>query len=80
MKKKEDCRTIIIPWMIGLLHFAKALCDIHATIKLMPLSNYKKLGLCDPMWGWFSGSHYSMEEIPSNRACNDWYGKGAAEV
>ena len=33
---------------IGLLHFAKALCDLGASINLMPLSIYKKLGLGDP--------------------------------
>ena len=39
---------------LGLLHFAKALCDLGASINIMPLSIYKKLGLGDPnptvMW------------------------------
>ena len=33
---------------VGSLHFAKALCDLGASINLMPLSIYKKLGLGDP--------------------------------
>ncbi|KAG5598642.1 hypothetical protein H5410_030012 [Solanum commersonii] len=37
--KKEDSR---------LLHFAKALCDLVASINLIPLSIYKKLGTGDP--------------------------------
>ncbi|KAK4716216.1 hypothetical protein R3W88_014554 [Solanum pinnatisectum] len=31
-----------------MLHFAKALCDLGASINLMPLSVYKKLGLGAP--------------------------------
>ena len=38
----------IIPCTIGLLHFAKTLCDLEASINLMPLSIYKKLALGDP--------------------------------
>ena len=37
-----------IPCIVGSLHFAKALCDLGASINLMPLSIYKKLGLGDP--------------------------------
>ena len=37
-----------IPSIVGSLHFAKALCDLGASINLMPLSIYKKLGLGDP--------------------------------
>ena len=37
-----------IPCTVGSLHFAKALCDMGASINLMPLSIYKKLGLGDP--------------------------------
>ena len=46
--KKEDLGAFTIPCTIGLLHFAKALCDLGASINLMPLSIYKKLGLGDP--------------------------------
>ena len=46
IQKKEDSGTFIIP-CTGLLHFAKALCDLGASINLMPLSIYKKLGLGD---------------------------------
>ncbi|KAK4708643.1 hypothetical protein R3W88_029568 [Solanum pinnatisectum] len=48
VQKKEDPGAFTIPCTIGLLHFAKALCDLGASINLMPLSIYKKLGLRDP--------------------------------
>ena len=48
MQKKKDSSTFIIRCTIGLLHFAKALCDLGASINLMPLSIYKKLVLGDP--------------------------------
>ncbi|XP_069145401.1 uncharacterized protein [Solanum lycopersicum] len=48
VQKKEDMSAFTIPCTIGLLHFAKALCDLGEGINLMPLSMYKKLGLGDP--------------------------------
>ena len=36
------------PRPIGLLHFAKAMCDVGESINLIPLSIQKKLGLWDP--------------------------------
>ena len=48
VQKKEDPGAFTIPCTIGLLHFAKALCDLGASINLMPLSIYKNLGLGDP--------------------------------
>ena len=48
MQKKEDTGAFTIQCTIGLLNFAKALCDLGASINLMPLSFYKKLGLGDP--------------------------------
>ncbi|KAH0634861.1 hypothetical protein KY284_037647 [Solanum tuberosum] len=48
VQKKEDPGAFTIPCIIGLLHFSKALCDLGASINLMPLSIYKKLGLGDP--------------------------------
>ena len=48
VQKKEEHGAFTIPCTIGLLHFAKALCDLGASINLMPLSIYKKLGLGDP--------------------------------
>ncbi|KAK4709871.1 hypothetical protein R3W88_004384 [Solanum pinnatisectum] len=48
VQKKEDPGAFTIPCIIGLLHFAKALCDLGASINLMPLAIYKKLGLGDP--------------------------------
>ena len=48
VQKKEDPGAFIIPCTVGSLHFAKALCDLGASINLMPLSIYKKLGLGDP--------------------------------
>ena len=38
VQKKEDPVAFTIPCTIGLLHFAKALCDLGARINLMPLS------------------------------------------
>ncbi|XP_015166987.1 uncharacterized protein [Solanum tuberosum] len=46
--KKEDHGAFTTPCTIGLLHFAKVLCDLGASINLMSLSIYKKLGLGDP--------------------------------
>ena len=40
--------NITISFIVGSLHFAKELCDLGASINLMPLSIYKKLGLGDP--------------------------------
>ena len=48
VQKKEDPGAFTIPCTIGLLHFAKALCDLGESRNLMPLSIYKKLGLRDP--------------------------------
>ena len=48
VQKKEDQGAFTIPCTVGSLHFAKALCDLGASINLMPLSIYKKLGLGDP--------------------------------
>ena len=47
VQNKEDPCAFTIPCTIGLLYFAKALCDLGASINLMPLSIYKKLGLGD---------------------------------
>ena len=48
VQKKEDLGAFTIPCTVGSLHFAKALCDLGASINIMPLSIYKKLGLGDP--------------------------------
>ncbi|KAK4737366.1 hypothetical protein R3W88_001063 [Solanum pinnatisectum] len=48
VQKKEDPGAFTIPYTIGMLHLAKALCDLGANINLMPLSIYKKLGLGAP--------------------------------
>ena len=48
VQKKEDLGTFTIPCTVGSLHFAKALCDLGASINLIPLSIYKKFGLGDP--------------------------------
>ena len=37
MQNKEDLCTITIPYIVGLLHFSKALCDLSASIYLMLL-------------------------------------------
>ena len=46
--KKEYQGTFTISCTIGLLLFAKELCNLGVSIKLMPLSIYKKLGFGDP--------------------------------
>ena len=47
VQKKEDPGVFTIPCTVESLHFAKTLCDLGASINLMPLSIYKKLGLGD---------------------------------
>ncbi|KAH0679182.1 hypothetical protein KY284_020267 [Solanum tuberosum] len=48
VQNKEDPGAFTIPCTIGMLHFAKALSDLGASINLMTLSIYKKLGLGAP--------------------------------
>ncbi|PHT40145.1 hypothetical protein CQW23_18999 [Capsicum baccatum] len=48
VQKKADPGAFTIPCTIGSLDFAKAFCDLGASINLMPLSIYRKLGLGDP--------------------------------
>ena len=38
VQKKEDLGAFTIPCTVESLHFAKALCDLGASINLMPLS------------------------------------------
>ncbi|KAK4731651.1 hypothetical protein R3W88_024639 [Solanum pinnatisectum] len=45
---KEDPGAFIIPCTIGMLQFAKALCDLGASINLMPYAIFKQLGLAEP--------------------------------
>ncbi|XP_049414650.1 uncharacterized protein LOC125877383 [Solanum stenotomum] len=46
--KREDPGDFTIPCTIGMLQFAKALCDLGASINLMPYAIYKQLGLGEP--------------------------------
>ena len=48
VQKKKDPGAFTVPCTVGLLHFAKALCDLGASINLIPLWIYKKLGLGNP--------------------------------
>nr|XP_016441923.1 PREDICTED: uncharacterized protein LOC107767428 [Nicotiana tabacum] len=48
VKKMEDPGAFTIPCAIGLTSFVKALCDLVASINLMPYVVYKKLGLGKP--------------------------------
>ncbi|KAA3469347.1 gag-asp_proteas domain-containing protein [Gossypium australe] len=41
----KDPRSFTIPVKIGNKHFSKALCELGASINLMPSSTYLKLGL-----------------------------------
>nr|XP_009803766.1 PREDICTED: uncharacterized protein LOC104249084 [Nicotiana sylvestris] len=44
-QKMSDLGSFIIPCTIGSYAFAKALCDLRASINLMPLTIYTKLGI-----------------------------------
>ncbi|XP_070040890.1 uncharacterized protein [Nicotiana tomentosiformis] len=44
-EKLSDLRSFTIPCTIGSYAFAKALCDLGASINLMPLAIYKRLGI-----------------------------------
>ncbi|XP_049352547.1 uncharacterized protein LOC125816945 [Solanum verrucosum] len=46
--KREYPRAFIIPCTIGMFQFSIALCDLRASINLMPYAIYKKLGLGEP--------------------------------
>ncbi|XP_070017010.1 uncharacterized protein [Nicotiana sylvestris] len=46
--KLEDLGAFIIPCTIGSADFAKALCDLGASINLMPYSVFKTLGIEQP--------------------------------
>ncbi|XP_047250009.1 uncharacterized protein LOC124885809 [Capsicum annuum] len=48
VQKKANLGAFTIPFMVGSLDFSKDLCDLGASINLMPLAIYKKLGLGDP--------------------------------
>ncbi|XP_070025339.1 uncharacterized protein [Nicotiana sylvestris] len=44
-EKLSDPQSFTIPCTIGNFDFAKALCDLGASINLMPLAIYKRLGI-----------------------------------
>ena len=46
--KLKDPGSFTIPYTIGKLFFDKCLCDLGASINLMPLSVFKTLGLPEP--------------------------------
>ncbi|XP_049365817.1 uncharacterized protein LOC125830680 [Solanum verrucosum] len=48
IKKREDPGAFTIPCTIGMLQFAKALCDLGERINLMPYAIYKQPGLGEP--------------------------------
>ncbi|KAK4712760.1 hypothetical protein R3W88_007273 [Solanum pinnatisectum] len=48
VQKKEDPGAFTIPCTIGSIEFTKALCDLRASINLIPLAIYKQLGLGVP--------------------------------
>ena len=47
-QKLKDPESFTIPCTIGSINFDKALCDLGASINLMPLSILQKLGLKEP--------------------------------
>ncbi|XP_060170453.1 uncharacterized protein LOC132601375 [Lycium barbarum] len=48
VQKKQDPRAFTIPCTMERYKFAKALCDLGASINLMPLAIFNKLGLGTP--------------------------------
>ncbi|XP_060177999.1 uncharacterized protein LOC132607932 [Lycium barbarum] len=48
VQKKEDPGAFTIPCTVGKNKFAKALCDLGASINLMPLAIFNKMGLGTP--------------------------------
>ncbi|MCI10828.1 hypothetical protein A2U01_0031923, partial [Trifolium medium] len=44
-QKMKDLGTFIIPCIIGDVYIGRALCDLGASINLMPFSVFKKLGI-----------------------------------
>ncbi|XP_070057565.1 uncharacterized protein [Nicotiana tomentosiformis] len=46
--KLDDPSDFTIPYTIGSVEFAKALCDLGASINLMPYSVFKTLGIGQP--------------------------------
>ncbi|XP_059281276.1 uncharacterized protein LOC132034971 [Lycium ferocissimum] len=48
VQKKKDPGAFTIPCTIEMYKFAKALCDLGASINLMPLAIFNKLGLGTP--------------------------------
>ncbi|XP_049348238.1 uncharacterized protein LOC125812818 [Solanum verrucosum] len=46
--KREDLGVFTIPCTIGMLQFAKDLCDLGLSINLMPYAIYKQFGLGEP--------------------------------
>ena len=47
VQKRQDPGAFTIPCKIRLIPFSKGLCDLSASINLMPLSIDKKLGFTD---------------------------------
>lgn len=43
--KERGSSSFHYPCTIDKLHFAKAFCDLGVSINMLPLSNYKKIGL-----------------------------------
>ena len=46
--KLKDPRSIIIPCVVGKFSISIALCDLGASVTIMPLSLYKKLNIGEP--------------------------------
>ncbi|XP_015160447.1 uncharacterized protein [Solanum tuberosum] len=48
IEKRENPGAFTIPCTIGMLQFAKVLCDLGVSINLIPYAIYKQLGLGEP--------------------------------
>nr|XP_009759007.1 PREDICTED: uncharacterized protein LOC104211617 [Nicotiana sylvestris] len=62
--KIEDLDAFTIPCTVGSVDFANALCDLGASINLMPYSMFKTLGIGKP---WPTSMRFQMEDRTMKR-------------
>ncbi|KAF3655859.1 putative serine/threonine-protein kinase TOR-like isoform X1 [Capsicum annuum] len=67
IEKKDDPGAFTIPCTIGFFNFTRALCDLEASINLMPLVVFKQLGLGAPKP--ISIRLLMADQIVKNRDC-----------
>jgi len=60
--KLKDTESFTIPCTLGNSYFEKALCDLDASINLMPCSIFKKLDQLRSLFNWRIGP-LSIQEV-----------------